>query len=123
MTEQEKIEKLAIEIMGWHKEFNLKVESYYNWVNNKGEFKVTMLWNPYTSWNDAGMIVERLKKQGYKFALIMPGKPPIEFFAQAAFSKTIISGANYIAGSTPQEAICEAALKTLEEVKDDRNSN
>ena len=123
MTKQKKIEKLA-KGMGWHKRFSLTTDNYYDWVDSDEKFIETMLWNPLESWNDAGMIIERMEELGYYwrigrgYTFSSPGDLPP--YVKASFW----SGTNpYQAGTyesiSAKEAICEAALKTLE-VRDER---
>jgi len=102
MTQEEKIELLATKVMGWKLD-----ENKLNWLR-KGEGN----WNPYASIADAWMIVEKLEindyfwrshrslhnKVSFTFFLITDTEPPL-----------------YQCCGTLQEAICEAALKTIRE--------
>ena len=93
MKQQEKIEKLAKEVMEWPKD----------WLDR--EIKV---WNPYGSWNDAGMILEKATN----WILSMDGDGRIH--CTISFKPPPYLGAWGRGDAlTAQEAISEAALKTL----------
>jgi len=106
------IEKLA-RLCGLH----LHPE-YPVWVDDDGGFVANESWNPWESWHDAGMLVEKLVynwslirdvgndsdthetigDMKYRFILAAPGLPM----------------AGFVAGSGPA-AIAEAALKVCDE--------
>ena len=110
MIEQEKIEKLAKGIMGWYlRSFTGCYPTLYRPIPD-GEEKV-IGWNPFKSWNDAGMIVDELARRQFYLSLSYENElwvfellTPEEYKLEREYGEQ---------GKTAQEAICETALKIL----------
>ena len=105
MTEQEKIEKLATKVMGWHKTRGQLNPFQWNWADDKGRSIVNcMVWNPSESWHDAGMVFDTLKQnpeqwRSFIYHLGLGGTQPISQLLRRL---------------TPT-AIAEAALKVCDQ--------
>ena len=111
MTQQEKVKRLAKEVMGWHKARG--VSGWWFHINSKPKahsYGAREAWNPCEYIADAWMIVEKLI-QKYVFTLAYDD-------VGECWACTIFGGQQGFTGhGSVQEAICEATLRTLEEVK------
>lgn len=98
MIKQEKIRRLAEELMGWAPQENRP-------------------WHPYNNLNQTWMLVKKLQNTGFWLKLTTPflqGEPHF-----AGFTPLGTTGWNGVPdhmgqGATAQEAICEAALAVLD---------
>ena len=97
--QEEKIEKLATKVMGWH---------WYDegewWQDAEGKRAAWEAWNPWLYWHDAGMVFDKVKEnpeqwQGFVYHLCLEGTQPISQLLRRL---------------TPA-AIAEAALKVCDE--------
>ena len=126
-SREEKIELLATKVMGWHRS-NRPKEYYgveWGWYNTGHEYgdgaqgtriQARPEWNPFESIADAMMVVEKLKYQTKHFMLewsIVPVQ------GQRIWACTFEAGTRNFKygawGTTTCEAICKAALETLED--------
>jgi len=64
---QQDIEKLA-KLCGWHKWPRLSKDGKTTdaWFDSKGKWIAPITWNPWLSWNDAGMVWDELANRGYE---------------------------------------------------------
>jgi len=128
MNEEEKIEKLAAEVMGWHKEWAEPLNKrwqYIAWFSQDSPNRVTYQakvgdWDPFANWNDAMMIMDKQVEEGACLVLVndnfghwtvidnglqpMEEKPPWI---------TFVTDNTTIWHDTAPRAISEAAWKTL----------
>lgn len=113
MNQQEKIEKLAKGLMEWHhwKDPLGREPDDLRWWEEGNKYRVAEAnWNPYESWNDTGMIVEKMNSEHKLLHLFQyPSPDDLSLITVADFS-----GFGAVEANTILEAICEAALKTLE---------
>jgi len=105
MNRTEQIERLAEELMGWHK-YEYDNNTKWNWIK-KGNIMARQAspnWNPFEKWNDAGMILERVKTLS----------PATRYAFTVAVCKLNGATAYEILMNLTPAIISEAALKTLE---------
>lgn len=104
LTEQQKIERIRTRVMGHRKVLIEGTESCFDWYS--GNIRVGNQFNPFRSWDAAGMLLEKIKE--------MPEKIQ-EIFSQEIHER--VGRPLYpmpVANLTPA-IIAEAALATLEE--------
>ncbi len=122
MTQKEKIKKLAIEVVGWHMErlayldtaFVLQNKDGEWWVSSDGKsMALVKEWNPYRNITDAWMIVEKLVNIN-SYAGMPVQINSLDHLHQ--WQCNFYPGGRIFTASagTCQEAICKAALKTIE---------
>lgn len=59
MNQQEKIDRLAEKVMGWRKSLTPDGQLCH-WETEDGSVVMFSTWNPFESWLDVKMLVERL---------------------------------------------------------------
>lgn len=112
MTEQQIIETLGTEVMGWRidkpywskKTVWVKSSTQYDWIEN---------WNPLENLSDAFQVVDKLLSHFYIFELVGCEGGWVAIF------KLEDGNFNYPkmfegAGKTREKAICKAAMKVVE---------
>ena len=131
MTNDERTERIATEIMGWkigtpNKDFPGVIDGGNIWVSDIGLVYDSFdqggywhEWNPRTRWDHAGMLEAKLGECGFWLELKSPFFPGQPYFA--GFTPHNTTGWNGVpdnkrAGDTGPAAIFEAAYATLEEI-------
>ena len=106
MNQQKKIEILAEKVMNWYPKDQL------GWFSEEDGFEVLRSeWNPYENIEDAWNLVERIKLN-WDIGFRLDGNNYImNIFLFEQDNPEVINGS----GKTAQEAICEAALKWINE--------
>ena len=124
LTDEQIIERLAVEVMGWHKDVRDSGRSM--WVNsenygmgytenylNKGSGSMDFAWNPLTDWNHTMEVVVQLRK------LDLPsGCIHIRAIQNGAWEvrfKTTVKGR--VSNKSLARAVCLAALAAATSTK------
>ncbi|MGG0792623.1 hypothetical protein ABE137_01120 [Brevibacillus laterosporus] len=101
MTEQQIIQTLATEVMGWHidtpywseRKVWVKSPAQYDWIEN---------WNPLKNLADAMQLVMRYETW------------QVTNMGDFKYRATVKANPYTAYGATPEEAICKAAMKVVE---------
>ena len=112
MNLEEKTVLLATKVMGWYRGSKpWRCDGRIRWYSEPRKIVAYGNWNPFESWDDALMILEKatnwllnMDGDGIVHCTITFDQPP---YKNWGFSKM----------PTAPEAICEAALKAIKEVK------
>ena len=115
----EDVKRLATEVMGW----GLRTDSgglevrrkFWVWVDEKGYTGFGYdEWNPFTSWDHAGMLWRKLKKKGYNIS-IFDNETSDDVLVKIDMCQRPISPVITRWGDSVPAAISEAALATVGE--------
>ena len=123
MTDDEKTARIATEIMGW--EYDSGADWFKSEKNGIMRWHMPIPdWNPRTRWDHAGMVLEKLVERGACLALIYDDNGHWALAMDGMQNVPLGDGPGDIATTffveakdwhdTPQIAIFEAALATLE---------
>lgn len=107
MTDREQTALLAEKVMGWH-----RPEGQWSWYDAQGRRKADVEWSPKYSISDAWVLVDKLRGK-YFFQISSDGFTGEEWRCLIALSDNPAISVTAEAPTAP-EAICLAALKTLE---------
>ena len=113
---------VAVEVMGWHwgvPAIGSAQNSYPHegWYDENNNFIIRDNFNPTTSWNDAGLIIERMRELGWQIAIFQDNPRYKEgwtvHFELEDENEDQIGWSEAIADTAPL-AICLASLKAME---------
>lgn len=123
MTEQEKVRRLAVELMGWEEQKQI-TGCYEVYLDDAGrphyarnDILPGLEWRPYHRIQPAWLLVRKLRKKGWQFTLFDWGIPNAAgLIWTASFAKLREDNRPGYdgGGATEMEAICEAALAVLD---------
>ncbi len=102
MTNQEKIERLATDVMGW------KENASGMWYDKEGRYLAFEYWNPFVNIADAWMLVEKMEQKGW-LATVRNRSASFHHLKDGL----LISSTGIFQGKTAPEAITNAALKAI----------
>ena len=88
--------RVAVEVMGWHELLGRKLQDF----------------NPTTSWNDAGLVVERMRDLGFYYKIHTTYHKQI--LAKFFDLEMVIDKYGEAVADTAPLAICLASLKVME---------
>lgn len=110
MTDEQIIEKLATEVMGWKLDEGEDDygQSQLFWYDNSDEIRQDESWNPLEDMNDAWMVVEKLWEEGIS---LWVGPDPIKGGYAVQCKPVERNVHDFIRAETATYAICIAALR------------
>ena len=117
-SREEKVELLATKVMGWHRDMMpvTKPLTLRDWKDEAGGFVRDFSWNPFESVANAIMILYHFTDKGAFVSIQYNPLPGIVFPWDIILRPGGIQGEQDFngVGKLLEEAICEAALKTIE---------
>ena len=121
LTDDQLIEKVAVEAMGWHVANDPRCGACKDWVNRVGVWQAHERigcddpgdrWNPLTDWNHTIEVVERIESLGFEWRI--DARPGLQRGCRIAPTGEFNTPrVQFVANDSGQRAICLAALLAL----------